>query len=323
MKWFITLVLMVATCGSARAAEFLEGSVTSTLDGQSQPIRYFLPPNSTTPQPLLVLLHTWSGGYDQANYLQMLVEECAQRNWALVAPHFRGPNNRPEAGASDLAVRDVMDAVAWMKMQTSIDANRIYLTGASGGGHMSLILAGRHPDVWAGVSAWVPITDLAAWHAESVAKGQNYAKNIEALCGGVPGASDVVDEQYRLRSPLTHLPRAKGLAIDIQAGIHDGHTGSVPVSHSLRAFNLLATLNEQPGQALTAEQIASITATQTLPEALPSAPADASDEGRQHAILLRRAAGPVRLTLFEGGHEGDLKTAVRWLETQRRATVTP
>ena len=45
-----------------------------------------------------------------------------------------------------------------------MDDKRIYLVGISGGGQMALIMAGRAPNVWAGVSAWVPIADLAEWH---------------------------------------------------------------------------------------------------------------------------------------------------------------
>jgi hypothetical protein len=31
-------------------------------------------------------------------------------------------------------------------------------------------------------------------------------------------------------------------------------------------------------------------------------------------VLLRRVAGPVRLTLFDGGHEQDVEAAFAWFE---------
>jgi hypothetical protein len=40
------------------------------------------------------------------------------------------------------------------------------------------------------------------------------------------------------------------------------------------------------------------------------------EPGRRNKVLLRRQAGPVRLTVFNGGHEGDMPTAVRWLAEQ-------
>ena len=48
----------------------------------------------------------------------------------------------------------------------------------------------------------------------------------------------------RQRSPLTHLHRAASLPLDIAAGVHDGHKGSVPIRHSLDAFNVIAKANQ-------------------------------------------------------------------------------
>jgi len=56
----------------------------------------------------------------------------------------------------------VFDAVAWMKKNYNIDDKRIYLTGSSGGGHMTLQMVGNHPELWAAASAWVGISDLRA-----------------------------------------------------------------------------------------------------------------------------------------------------------------
>ena len=105
---------------------------------------------------------------------------------------------------------------------------------------MALQMAGRAPDIWAGVSSWVPITDCVAWHRECVKSGRRYFKDLEKSCGGKPGDNPQVNEQYKKRSPLTWLHMASKVPLDINAGITDGHTGSVPISHSLKAFNLLA-----------------------------------------------------------------------------------
>lgn len=265
--------------------------------------------------PLLVLLHSWSGDYRQRGAVEVCLKECQERGWALIQPNFRGPNWTPEACGSDLAVADVLDAVDWMATQSSIDADRVYLVGSSGGGHMSMLMAGRAPERWAGVSAWVGISDLVAWHRETSQAGRNYSGHMEKACGGAPGDSAEVDEQYRLRSPLTHLPKAKGVAMDLNHGIHDGHTGSVPVSHSLRAFNLLAQVNGAPEQAFSTEQIDFITKRRAIPEDLGVMEID---EPRQRKILYRRSAGPVRVTIFDGGHEGDMPPAIRWLAEQKR-----
>jgi hypothetical protein len=106
--------------------------------------------------------------------------------------------------------------------------------------------------------------------------------------------------------------------VTIEAGVHDGHKGSVPVSHSLRAFNELARANGHPEQAFTESEIEFITAEAKIPQRLAGERL-VEEAGRKHAVLLRRSAGPARITIFEGGHETDFPTAIRWLEVQQKA----
>lgn len=321
-RWTALLLLVVTAVSlsahvPARAAELQQAEVTSTLDQATQPVRYFAPENPESPIPLLVVLHTWSGDYRQTGFVEDCLQQSVSRGWALIHPQFRGPNIRPEAGGSDLAVQDILDAVDWISRQTRIDPRRVYLVGASGGGHMTLLMTGRHPERWAAASAWVPIADLAAWHAESVARKQRYSADVEKICGGVPGDSKKIDAEYRHRSPLTWLPHAKGVPLDIEAGIHDGHTGSVPVSHSLNAFNVLAVANGKPELQFADAVIQTMVEQQRVPE--PLAFQGESPAVRKHKILLQRSAGPARVTLFEGGHEGDMAAAIDWLADHQKA----
>ncbi len=290
--------------------------INSTRDGQVQPALFYVPASSAgAPVPLVVALHYWSGNYKSPPVRQYYAQ-CRRRRWALIHPHFRGQNIRPEACASDLAVQDVLDAVACACQNARIDRKRIYLVGASGGGHMTLMMAAKAPKLWAAASAWVPISDLAAWHAETKSAGRDYFIKLENICGGPPGASTQVDKQYRKRSPLFHLHKARGLAIDINAGIHDGHTGSVPISHSLLAFNILAKANGKAEKMLTGEQIAFMTTKRAMPPRLAKRKQDEPD--RKHKILFRRKAGPARVTIFKGGHVIAVKDAFDWLATKSR-----
>ncbi len=301
---------------SGGKADLVEVQIPSTYDGTKQPALMYVPPKSNAAVPLLVSLHSWSSNYRQKDTVEPCLAECRQRGWALVVPNFRGPNRRPEACASPAARQDILDAVDYMKRQTAIDPSRIYLIGCSGGGHMTLVMATHAPQLWAAVSAWVPITDLAAWHAQNRKSKCSYDKMLEQVCGGAPGTSAEVDRQYHVRSSLPFLAQAKGLPVDINVGIHDGHTGSVPICHSLWAFNALAEANGAAAQKLTDEQIDTMTAQQKIPEPLTAERED--DPLRQHPILFRRQAGPARVTIFEGGHEGDRPTGIRWLATHQR-----
>ena len=314
MKPIFIAIVSASASFSALAAEVTEIKIKSSLNGTEQKALYWAAPESAKKAaPLLVWLHSWSGNYKQKNGC---LAECEKRGWSLILPDFRGPNWTPQACASELAVRDVLDAVEWMKKNTKVDTERVYLAGSSGGGHMSLVMAGRAPELWAGVSAWVPISDLAAWHRECTESGRRYADNMVKVCGGAPGKSKTVDEEYRNRSPQTWLTKATGVNLDINAGIHDGHTGSVPVTHSLHAFNVLAEANGEGAKKLTAVQLKFFRTKRKAPAALRFK--GTGDSNRKHEVLFRRSSGNARVTVFEGGHEADLGAAIRWLEEQRK-----
>lgn len=282
----------------------------SAGDKTEQPAIFFAP-RSAQPVPLVVALHSWSADYRQTGH-KAIADWCVENGWAYIHPNFRGPNKRPEATGSELVVADIASAVEYAQGVANIDPEAVYLMGASGGGHASLLMAGRRPDLWAGVSAWVPISDLTAWHAECLAAGRKYHKDIAASCGGLPGASDAVDAQYRARSPLTHLDAAKGLELHIAAGIHDGHTGSVPVSHTLRAFNELAEEEDR----LTDEEIEHFTQRAEVPPHLRREVNDPTYGNKPP--LFRRVSGKAQVTIFEGGHEMVPSAVIAWLEEKQR-----
>jgi len=292
-------------------AEVVPITYQSPADHTQQPAIFYAPPDQAAPAPLLVGLHTWSYGYTNtasAPYAKW----CIEKGWVLVAPHFRGPNSNPKATGSELAVADVLAAVEYAKAHARVDAKRIYLVGASGGGHMALLMAGRAPQIWAGVSAWVPITDLAAWYRHGITVKSGYAGQIAKSCGGVPGASDAVDLEYRNRSPMTWLANAKDLPLDINAGIRDGHGGSVPISHSLNAYNLLAA----PADRIAEDDVTYLVEKAEVPPHLQQKIEDPLYGGK--TPLLRRTSGKTRLTIFKGGHEIVYNAALTWLEGQHK-----
>ena len=295
----------------------LEIRVTSTLDGSAQPGYLYVPPAAKERKvPLFVVLHSWSFGYDFTKSPgEFGLAESVKRGWAFYYPHFRGPNSRPEACGSDLAVQDIVDGVAYAKAKANVDPDRVYLLGGSGGGHMALLMAGRHPEIWAGVVAACPITDVARWHAESSAMtngNARYARMLNAACGATPAARP---DEYRHRSPLTWLAAAKGVPIQVQTGIHDGHHGnSVPVGHAIRAFNVLAA----DADRVPDETIAFMERTETVPEGERFKGSDPFYLKPGREIYLRRQSGNALLTVFNAGHAGNYAAGVWWLARQRR-----
>jgi len=277
--------------------------VRSTADGAMQPC-VFIPAPGEGARPLLVYLHPWRHGYDTDS--RRWQAEARARDWHFLAPHFRGPNKRPEACASRVARQDVLDAVAYVAQRCAVDDRRVYAGGVSGGGHMALVMAAEAPDVWAGVSAWCPVTDLAAFYHECYAQGAKAYRHIEKVCGGAPGASPKVDEELRYRSPLFHMTAAKDVPLDINHGVRDGQPRGIGVQHSVWAFNAIA---EAHGETPVSNDLLDAL---RRPGVQPDAAGHDATYGR--AIYLRRAAGPSRLTIFEGGHEDLPAAACVWLE---------
>lgn len=197
-----------------------------------------------------------------------------------------------------------------MRARYSVDEKRIYLLGLSGGGFMTMMMAARHPQTWAAASAWVGISDLRAWYDEH--REDDYGAMMRACFGGPPSESETLAAIYRERSPLTYLRPGLGVPIDLAAGRNDP---TVSVKHTLQAFRALA-----PG-ALSEIELANL-----LPSGpglmAPSAADTESDPLIDRRIFLRRTAGPVRLTIFEGDHEwfskgccrvaGVIASSLRW-----------
>ena len=311
----IVLVMLLGMVNSVVAGNRQKVWIRSSVDGSQQPSYLILPANYdsvTGKVPLLVSLHTWSGNLEQRNMdLERAVE---QKGWIYLFPNFRGANQQPQACGSSIACQDILDAVDWVIAKYQVDRQRIYLTGVSGGGHMTMLMVGKHPEPWAAASAWVGISDLKTWHARHAA--EKYGLMIRKCCGGKPGDSVEVDQQYRQRSPVTWLHRSLPVPLDIAAGVHDGHRGSVPIRQSLNAFNLIARAAK--AMPVSEQEIVQLSRPQGRLEK-PLASDQVVDVSFGRKIYLRRQAAKSRVTIFEGGHEGIAEAAVNWLEKHVKA----
>ena len=315
MKSIILILLLAISAVAAPKGwpkEVREIKYLSKADNTKQPALFYAPAVRGEPRPLLVGLHSWSSDYKQTMSVPY-AKWCIEKKWNLIHPNFRGPNRRPAATGSEVVVKDILSAVDFAKKNAAVDETRIFLVGASGGGYAALLMAGRAPEVWAGVSAWVPISDLTKWHAETSKRKLKYARDIELSLGGKPLPGTKAAEEARKRSAITYLARAKGVALDINAGINDGHSGSVPISHTLEAFNLLAAEKDR----LSVKQISGFTRMAKVPPSLEySLPTDKSYGAKR--VLFRRHSGTARVTIFQGGHEIIPAAALHWLAKQQR-----
>jgi hypothetical protein len=301
-------LLFACAAGSYGADDPIkEITYPTSADNTRQPAMFY-DPGGKEPRPLLVALHTWSWTY-KGKYNQYGGRWCVKNRWVFIYPNFRGPNNRPEATGSELVVKDIISAVEYARKNAKVDETRIYLVGCSGGGYTSLLMAGRAPDIWAGVSAWVPISDLIEWHRDGKEGRGGYWQAIEKSCGGNPMTDKKAKVEAVKRSPVTYLKNAKNVPIDIYGGINDR---TVPCTHSLRAFNAVADEKDR----LSEEEIRYFLEKHAVPPKLKkTCTAPGWKDGE---ILFRRTSGKVRVTIFNGGHSMDTGKALTWMKEQRK-----
>lgn len=217
----------------------IEIHIKSTLDNSLQPSLFYKAQGEN--RPLIVGLHTWS--YDRFNQQDIMGPYAQKLDWNLLLPEFRGSNTESnphptQACGSDLAKQDIIDAVDYICDNYSVDKERIFLLGCSGGGHMALLMSAYAPDLWRAVDAWVPITSLADWHSESQTRNIKYAINMEACCGGKPDASTI--REYAHRSPISYGHQLAKANIRINHGKYDP---IVPFTHSVNMYNEILRIN--------------------------------------------------------------------------------
>ena len=278
--------------------------IPSSIDRSFQPAYLTLPTSRDSAAPLAVLLHTWSTTLEQRN--RTVEAEAEARGWLLLAPNFRGRNDHPEACGSRPAQQDILDAVAWVRRHYGTDSKRIYLVGFSGGSYMTMLMASRHPDIWAAASAWAGISDLRVWYAEH--ERDDYGAMMRGCFGGSPDQSKSIGAAYRERSPITYLNRTLKVPMDLAAGRSDT---VVAAAHTLRAFDAISPAAITPAE---------ITALMGPGDGLPSpAVSDtASDPLIERRVFLRRSTGLHRITIYDDGHGWYPRAAIAWLERHQR-----
>lgn len=281
--------------------------ITSTADGTAQPALWAPPPGPGA--PLLVVVHSWSTGYEQELNIP-LAQWAEQVGWGYVQPDFRGVNDDPDATGSALAVQDVLDAVDFAVATGGVDPERVYVLGFSGGGLMALLLAGTHPDRFAGAVSWVPIHDLSAWYAYNRAEQPQraYAGQIAASCGGDPTTDPAAAASCAARSPAAVLPAAAaaGVPVYLGAGIDDD---IVPPSDAAQAFNALAA----PGDRLSEEAVAALRDGQLPADLGGRIETETWFSPDDPDVLFARTSAAVTLTLFDGGHNMVYYPGLEWL----------
>ncbi len=276
---------------------FQEISIPSTLDASHQKAM-FLPASGDSQQALVVSLHTWSGDYRQKDPLATMISE---KGWNYIHPDFRGSNNHPEACGSEKVIQDIEDAIQYAMKQGNVDPDNIHVIGTSGGGYATLLMYMKTSLEIKSFSAWVPISDLVDWYWACDSRGLKYAGDILQSTGSRDSVLDT--EEAKRRSPYfmdTPVSQRKNSTLNIYCGIHDGYSGSVPITQSINFYNKLVRDMKGNKAALVPREDALYMLSQRTFNPSEEAPL-IQPEGRR--IHYRKQFQSINLTIFEGGHE--------------------
>ena len=289
--------------------------VTSSMDQSQQPA-YFYVAKADNPRPLIISLHTWSGGYDQKDTLSWM---CVKNNYNYIHPNFRGPNNKPESCGSKLVIQDIDDAIDYAIQLGNVDTTDMHIMGVSGGGYATLLCYMKTKHVIRTFSAWASISNLEDWYYESVGRKQKYARDIAQVTTGKKFEGDNYyfnEAEARKRSPFfmdTPVAQRQNSKLFIYTGIHDGYTGSVPITQSLKFFNKLVRDFDPADQEthISTEDMLKLVERQNTDLINP--------EKAQHGDVLfqRQYRDKLQINVFEGTHELIAEQALQTLKAKK------
>ncbi len=287
--------------------DFQEVDIKSSADGKIQKA-FLYKSKSKKHQPLIVSLHTWSGDYSQKD---PLAKEVQDKDWNYIHPDFRGPNRNPEAMGSSLVISDIEDAINYALKHTKSDPEQVHIVGVSGGGYATLASYMNIKYPVKSFSAWAPISDIESWYWESVGRKQKYANDILLSVSN----DGVFNKQEAIkRSPLYQtFPKhiRKDAQLFIYEGIHDGYTGSVPITHSINMYNrlvgelkyhfsdldLIMTKAADDADLVSEKVIINLVTKRYNPES------EKHTKLLERKVHLEKKYKSIKVIIFEGGHE--------------------
>jgi poly(3-hydroxybutyrate) depolymerase len=296
-----------ATDNTQRKNFLKKDSIRSSMDSAVQ-VFYYSKSTDNKRAPLIVQLHSWSFPADSLKTIDLDIE-AGIKNYNYLFPDFRGVNNKPKACCSEFVIADIDESIDWALKNMHVDKKRIYIIGYSGGGYATLAMYMKSRHRIRAFSAWVPISDLAAWYGQSRERKNQYAFQI-IKCIGESGMFDTL--KAKERSPLfwtTPVKKRKHSTMQIFAGIHDGYTGPIPISQSANFYNkLLFDFKETDSSAYVKyDDLEVMLETQTFSSS------DINKKIGDRVIYYQRATKNLMLTIFEGGHDMLSKQALEYI----------
>jgi dipeptidyl aminopeptidase/acylaminoacyl peptidase len=122
----------------------------------------------------------------------------------------------------ELEVEDMIAARDYLVKEGIAAPDKVFLTGWSYGGYLTLQALGKYPDLWAGGLAGIAISD---WTMSYEDAAETLKKYEVAIFGGTP---EEKPEQYKKSSPITYVENVQAPLLIIQ-GRNDTRTPARPI----------------------------------------------------------------------------------------------
>ncbi len=212
--------------GEAPASRPLRSVAFASSDGQE--IQGWLGvPDGIGPFP--TILHTHGG--PEAVATQTFSPEAQawlDHGFAFLTINYRGSitfgrefQQRIWGHLGHWELEDMVAARDWLVREGIADPARIFPSGRSYGGYLTLLALGKRPDLWAGGMAGVAISDWTMLYEDSP-ETRGYCA---ALFGGTP---EERPEQYAASSPVTYAEAIQAPLLILQER-HDARTPARPI----------------------------------------------------------------------------------------------
>ncbi|HKD98473.1 MAG TPA: prolyl oligopeptidase family serine peptidase [Micromonosporaceae bacterium] len=205
---------LLASTGAPPAHPWRSVTFTSS-DGT--PIQAFVAtPPGEGPFPTVVELH---GGphITQLEHYDPAVAGWLDHGYAWISPNFRGSIGFGRKFAEQIwghlgryELEDMVAAREWAVREGIARPDEVFAYGASYGGYMALLAAGRQPDLWAGAIGLAALADLVTvFHEMSDAMRG-------ALSGWMRGTPEERPEAYAESSPITYAADVRAPILIVQ-----------------------------------------------------------------------------------------------------------
>lgn len=181
------------------------------------------PPGTTGPLPLILHLH---GGPNLCfvDRYHPKAQAWLAEGFAFASLNYRGSVTFGRTfregfwgAVGDRELEDVEAAWRWLVDNDIADPKRVFITGASYGGFMTLLSLGRKPDLFAGGLALIALADWELAYEE-----MNPALQA-AWRGFIGGGPETAIEKFRYSSPMTYVENVRAPVL-LSQGRHDTRT---------------------------------------------------------------------------------------------------